>query len=148
MAHLESLPRWQASTHQDGIIMSTVHYHRPDTSEPITFSESAKAHIAKQMEKKAGALGFRLCVNKAGCSGLMYNVGYVINEVPTDLVFELDRTLTVYIDINSYPFIKGTHVDLKKQGINEVLVYQNPNAKGQCGCGESFIVDDAGAGDA
>jgi iron-sulfur cluster assembly protein len=40
----------------------------------------------------------------------------------------------------SLPLIDGTLVDFVKQGLNEAFKFQNPKAKGECGCGESFNV--------
>ena len=40
----------------------------------------------------------------------------------------------------SLPLIDGTVVDFVKQGLNEAFKFQNPKAKGECGCGESFNV--------
>ena len=31
-------------------------------------------------------------------------------------------------------------LDFVKQGLNEAFKFQNPKAKGECGCGESFSV--------
>jgi len=46
----------------------------------------------------------------------------------------------VVVDPLSLPLIDGTLVDFVKQGLNEAFKFQNPKAKGECGCGESFNV--------
>ena len=52
-----------------------------------------------------------------------------------------DRSgVTVVVDPVSLPLIDGTLVDFVKQGLNEAFKFQNPKAKGECGCGESFNV--------
>ena len=121
--------------------MPSIQHYDPSTTPALEFSPAAITHIKKHLHQKSGAIGFRLYVSEAGCSGLMYKVGYVIDVIPSDLMMMIDPDLTVYIDAKSYPFLKGTYVDLKKQGLNEVLTYQNPNAQAACGCGESFTVD-------
>ena len=121
--------------------MTDINTFDPNHIEPLTVSDSAIEHIKQQLAKNADSVGFRLYVSKAGCSGLMYKVGYVINIIPTDLVFPVDDELNIYVDVYSYPFVKGTHIDIQKQGLNVVLTYKNPNAQGNCGCGESFIVE-------
>ena len=37
-------------------------------------------------------------------------------------------------------FLSGTELDIKQEGLNVGLVFNNPNKKGECGCGESFTV--------
>ena len=41
---------------------------------------------------------------------------------------------------DSLELIDGTVVDFVQQGLNEAFRFQNPNVKGECGCGESFTV--------
>ena len=55
------------------------------------------------------------------------------------MVFE-DRGVRVFVDPSSLKLIDGTIVDFVKQGLNEAFRFQNPNVKGECGCGESFSV--------
>jgi iron-sulfur cluster assembly protein len=38
------------------------------------------------------------------------------------------------------PYIKGTEIDFIDEGFNQVFKFKNPNATGECGCGESFSV--------
>ena len=54
-----------------------------------------------------------------------------------DRVFD-SNGVRVIIDEKSLPFIQGTHVDFGREGLNEGLIYDNPNVKSLCGCGESF----------
>jgi len=44
------------------------------------------------------------------------------------------------VDPKSLLYIDGTEMDFVKQGVNEGFEFTNPNAKGECGCGESFSV--------
>ena len=60
-------------------------------------------------------------------------------ELQVHLVFE-DRGVKVFVDPESLPLIDGTTVDFVKQGLNEAFRFQNPNIRGECGCGESFSV--------
>ena len=49
--------------------------------------------------------------------------------------------MSVFIDPNSFKFLKGTKVDFLVEGVNEGIKFLNPNVKAICGCGESFQVD-------
>jgi iron-sulfur cluster assembly protein len=61
----------------------------------------------------------------------------VIN--PEDHVFEC-HDVKVLIDPKSLPYLDGTELDFAREGLKESFKFDNPNAKSQCGCGESFNV--------
>ena len=46
----------------------------------------------------------------------------------------------VFVDGESLPTIDGTRIDFVRQGLNESFRFENPNVRGECGCGESFTV--------
>jgi iron-sulfur cluster assembly protein len=46
----------------------------------------------------------------------------------------------VLIDPTSLVYMDGTELDYAKEGLNEGFKFNNPNAKANCGCGESFSV--------
>ncbi|RXJ82818.1 HesB/IscA family protein, partial [Arcobacter cloacae] len=56
-----------------------------------------------------------------------------------DEVFEHEG-VKVIIDKKSLVYLDGTELDYVKQRLNEGFEFNNPNAKGECGCGESFNV--------
>lgn len=56
-----------------------------------------------------------------------------------DAVFE-DHGIKIIVDPKSLVYIDGTEMDFVKQGVNEGFEFKNPNAKGECGCGESFSI--------
>jgi len=37
--------------------------------------------------------------------------------------------------------LKGTELDYVQNGLNSELIFNNPNISAQCGCGESFSID-------
>lgn len=107
----------------------------------ITLTATAKQHIQQQLEKRDACLGVRFSVGKTGCSGLSYLLDYAEHKNADDKHFEVDG-LTIYIQKKSYPYLKGLNVDYVKQGLNQKFIFTNPNQTGECGCGESFTVDD------
>ena len=46
----------------------------------------------------------------------------------------------VVVDSKSLVYLDGTQLDFAKEGLNEGFKFTNPNAEGECGCGESFNV--------
>ena len=56
-----------------------------------------------------------------------------------DKVFE-QQGVKIIVDAKSLNHLDGTELDFVKEGLNEGFQFNNPNAKGECGCGESFSV--------
>ena len=103
----------------------------------ITLTEKAAKKIQAQLAKNGSGVGLRLGVKKVGCSGYSYTFDYAAEALAGDQVFESHNT-TLVVDAASLPFIDGSHVDYVKDGLNENFKFDNPNAQGECGCGESF----------
>jgi iron-sulfur cluster assembly protein len=59
--------------------------------------------------------------------------------VADDQVFE-SHGEKVIIDPKSLAYLDGTELDFVKEGLNEGFKFNNPNVRGECGCGESFNI--------
>ena len=105
----------------------------------ITITENAANYIKNFLEKRGKGLGVRLGVKTSGCSGMAYNLEFVDEADPEDLVFEQNGA-KVYIDPISLVYLDGTQMDYTKEGLQEGFKFENPNVKDSCGCGESFHV--------
>jgi len=105
----------------------------------ITLTESAAKHIQNQVKKSGGGIGLRLGVKKSGCSGFAYTLDIAKEILETDTVFENFGT-KLLIASENLPFLDGTEVEYRKEGLGHVFKFNNPNVKDQCGCGESFAV--------
>jgi len=105
----------------------------------ITLTESAAKHVASQLASRGKGLGIRVGITTTGCSGMAYVLEFVDELNPADQVFE-DHGVKIIVDPKSLVYIDGTEMDLVKDGVNEGFECNNPNAKGECGCGESFSV--------
>jgi iron-sulfur cluster assembly protein len=105
----------------------------------VKLTESAAHRVARYLQKRGHGVGLRVGVKKTGCSGYAYQLDYADQVEDGDVVFE-DRGVKLIVDNSSLPFVDGTEVDFVKDGLNEAFRFRNPNAKGECGCGESFNV--------
>lgn len=105
----------------------------------ITITEAASRHVRKFLDNRGKGIGIRLGVKTSGCSGMAYQMEFVDELAEGDLVFE-DNGVKVVIDPKSLVYLDGTEVDYTKEGLNEGFKFNNPNTKGECGCGESFTV--------
>lgn len=105
----------------------------------ITLTEKAAGRALAYIAKKEQAQGLRLGVRNTGCSGYMYVVGLADEINPDDQIFE-SQGVKVVVSAKNLPYLDGIEVDYAKEGLNEGFRFHNPNAKGSCGCGESFSV--------
>lgn len=88
----------------------------------------------------AGKSGLYLAVRPAGCSGLGYVMELADAPCDSDLVKPYDG-FDLYVDSESYEkALKGLRLDFQRDIMSSSFVYQNPNQKGGCGCGETFSV--------
>lgn len=113
---------------------------RPAPKAAVILTPSAEARIADLMGKAPeGAIGVKLSTPRRGCSGLAYSVDYVTDEVKFDEKIETPGG-TFYIDGASVLYLIGSTMDWVEDDFTAGFVFTNPNAKGACGCGESFMV--------
>jgi len=105
----------------------------------ISLTPSAARHVADQLASRGRGIGIRVGVKTTGCSGMAYVLEFVDKLDVGDQVFE-ERGVKIIVDPRSLAYIDGTEMDYVKQGVNEGFEFKNPNARGECGCGESFSV--------
>lgn len=106
----------------------------------ITITDKALEQIKSisQTENTDGTKGLRLAVTGGGCSGLSYKIEFS-DKKDKDNVLDFSG-IKVLIDPKSVIYLKGIVLDFK-DGLNgKGFVFDNPNAKNTCGCGESFSV--------
>lgn len=121
--------------------MNEIMQHVSESNPNIKLSEEATRHVLSYLSKHHH-IGIRLAVKKTGCSGLSYVIDYVDEPADKDIVIPLATDYIICIDKSSYPYLKGMDIDYVKQGLNHKFIFKNPNQTGQCGCGESFTVDE------
>lgn len=85
-----------------------------------------------------GTKGLRLAVTGGGCSGLSYKIEFG-DRKDKDNILEFG-SLKVFIDPKSSIYLKGVVLDFKDGLQGKGFVFENPNAKNTCGCGESFSI--------
>ena len=106
----------------------------------ITLTPTAEARIAELMGRApADAIGVKLSTPRRGCSGLAYSVDYVTSEVAFDEKIATPGGI-FYVDGGSILYLIGSTMDWVEDDFAAGFTFANPNAKGACGCGESFTV--------
>jgi iron-sulfur cluster assembly protein len=106
----------------------------------MTVTEAAAERVKALLDKRGKpSAGVRIGVRSAGCSGLSYTLEYADERGDHDEVVE-DHGVTLLIDPKASMFLLGTEMDYVEDKLQSGFVFNNPNEKGRCGCGESFHV--------
>jgi len=108
----------------------------------LTLTERATDHVRRLLErdgKSTGVAGLRVKVAGGGCSGMQYVLTFDDAAAEGDLVLEF-HGIRVFVDGKSKLFLNGTQIDYDDGLMGQGFRFSNPNAKGSCGCGESFHV--------
>lgn len=104
----------------------------------ITLSHPAVEHLRSLLDSPEPKL-IRIGVRNRGCSGLTYHLEYV--EKPGKFDEEVTQDgVKVLIDSKALFSVIGSRMDWVDDKLSSRFVFSNPNSKGECGCGESFMV--------
>jgi iron-sulfur cluster assembly protein len=106
-------------------------------STDIEITENAAAEIAKQRDKRGNAeAAIRVGIRGGGCTGFSYVFEWADQPRATDKVFEA-YGVKVVVDPKSLVYLGGMQLDFVRGMMGHGFKFNNPNAKGSCGCGES-----------
>lgn len=106
----------------------------------LLLTKAAAQRIKHLMEKAPeGCVGLRIGVDQKGCSGLAYQVTYINTPTAADLKITAHNA-TVYVAPEAALVLYGATMDYVEEDLYQGFRFDNPNAKGTCGCGESFHI--------
>jgi len=106
----------------------------------MTVSDSAADRVKQLLDGRGKpSIGIRIGVSTKGCSGMSYTLEFADEKGPFDEILE-EKGVTILIDPKATMFIIGTEMDFVEEKMQSGFVFNNPNEKGRCGCGESFHV--------
>ena len=79
-------------------------------------------------------------VDKSGCSGYSYKLDFA-NSLHLKNFEAVDQFgIKILIDPKATMFLLGSTMDYRKDKLSSRFVFENPNEKNTCGCGESFNI--------
>ena len=106
----------------------------------MSLTESAAERVKHLMETcTEPATGLRIGIRTGGCSGVAYSMEFAEDKEPLDEVVE-EKGVKLYVDSKALMFLIGTEMDYVEDKLQSGFVFNNPNEKGRCGCGESFHI--------
>ncbi len=79
-------------------------------------------------------------VDKSGCSGYSYKIDFGNSADLKSYEIIIQDGAKVLIDPKATMFLLGSTMDYKTDKLSSKFVFNNPNEKSTCGCGESFNI--------
>ena len=101
----------------------------------LTLTPSAVKKIKRLLKDKPEHVG----VWTRGCNGLSYTLEYTKTKGDSDEEVIQDG-VRVFIEKKAQLTLLGTEMDYVEDKLSSEFVFNNPNIKGTCGCGESFNI--------
>ena len=106
----------------------------------MSLTDTAAERVKYLMETRTEpATGLRIGIRTGGCSGMAYSMEFAADKEPLDEVVE-EKGVKLFVDSKALMFLIGTEMDYVEDKLQSGFVFNNPNEKGRCGCGESFHV--------
>lgn len=113
----------------------------PEEHTPVTLSAKAveMVKITRDQEGIDPGHGLRIAIRGGGCSGFEYALDFESEARPNDYVYD-QNGLKIYVDAVSAGYLEGTNIDYVLGMAGAGFKFNNPKARGTCGCGSSFAV--------
>jgi iron-sulfur cluster assembly protein len=108
----------------------------------MTLTDAAAARVASMIAQKPDVKALKIGIKKGGCAGMEYTMTWANEIGKFDEVVE-DKGAVVLIDPAAIMYLLGTEMDFKVDKLSSQFVFNNPNQKSACGCGESVNLEPA-----
>jgi len=107
----------------------------------LAITENAAKQI-KQILSTApdGVDSIVVTVDKSGCSGYSYKLDFAKSSSINNYETIDNYGVKIHIDPKATLFLLGSTMDYRTDKLSSRFVFDNPNEKGTCGCGESFSI--------
>ena len=107
----------------------------------ITITSDATNQIKKIMsDAPHGKDALVVGIDKSGCSGYSYKLDFGNSSNLKNFEMINKDGVKVLIDPKATMFLLGSIMDYRTDQVSSRFVFDNPNEKNTCGCGESFQI--------
>jgi iron-sulfur cluster assembly protein len=120
----------------------TMTISRPRRPQVMKLTEAAAERVRQIFASRPNVVGLRVGVKNGGCAGMEYTLSWAEAQDKFDEVVE-DKGVKILIDPKAILFLLGTEMDYKVDKLSSRFVFNNPNQKSSCGCGESVAITPA-----
>jgi iron-sulfur cluster assembly protein len=102
----------------------------------LTLTPAAVKRLKELYSRDSSLL--RISVKKKGCSGQSYSLEYIKAPMKWDEIVVQDD-IKILIDSKALFSLIGSEMDFVEDKLSSQFVFNNPNVKEMCGCGQSFM---------
>merc|ERR1719373_490711 len=106
----------------------------------MSVTPTAAQRLANLMSARndPALIGVRVGLRTRGCNGMSYTLDYTDKVNKFDEVIDTREGVKVVVDSKAVMFLIGTEMDFVSNEVGSEFVFNNPNKKSECGCGQSF----------
>jgi len=107
----------------------------------LTVTDKAANQLEKIIKSApSDTIGILLGIDKTGCNGHSYKLDFAKKDEVENLEYIEQNNIKVFIDPKATMFLIGSEMDYASDKLASRFIFNNPNEKSTCGCGESFSV--------
>ena len=107
----------------------------------ISITERASVQIKKIISTAPeDTEGLLIGIDKSGCNGYAYKIDYAKKNQVLNFEYIDKNGVKVFIDPKATMFLIGSQMDYATDKLASKFIFNNPNQKSSCGCGESFSI--------
>ena len=105
----------------------------------LTVTDQASIQLKKIIQSAPyDTVGVLVGFDKTGCNGHSYKLDFAKKNEVQNLEYVEQNNIKVFIDPKAIMFLIGSEMDYSSDKLASRFVFNNPNEKSTCGCGESF----------
>lgn len=105
----------------------------------LVLTPAAVNRVKYLLKKEPGSIGLKIGVLQRGCNGMSYTLEYAKSKGKFDEEVNQDG-VKVFVDVKAQLTLLGTEMDFQETELSSEFIFNNPNIKATCGCGESFTM--------
>ena len=107
----------------------------------LSITSNATSQIKKIMTSAPDGMdSIVIAVDKSGCSGYSYKLDFGNSSNLKNFEIIQKDGAKILIDPKATMFLLGSVMDYRQDKLSSRFVFDNPNEKSTCGCGESFSI--------
>ena len=107
----------------------------------LTVTDQASNQLKKIIDSApSNTIGVIVGIDKTGCNGYSYKLEFAKKNEVTNLEYVERNNVKVFIDPKATMYLLGSEMDYSTDKLSSRFVFNNPNEKSTCGCGESFSI--------